>query len=207
MRTKRFVSFIAVALLSTVAVDSQAASISFDLSSGITVSGGQLSVTVYYDFTDRPIIAGGFNLLYDPSAVEFVSFSLATFSGVGSPQNSVSLPGFLDSPGNYLSVIIGTGDFFNGISTAGEVGTFVFNIIAFGENTVCGALMCLTPDPSVPFTLRDGPASEADITDEVFANGVTELPYSAIPVPAAIWFFASGLAFLVGVGRSRALAK
>jgi len=161
----------AVLLLCGMMFSASAASISFDMNTYTESPPNQVAVTIHFDFTDIAMLGGGFNVLYDSSVLEFVSYTqnAAVFSGVGAPQMAASPIGALDSPGNYLGSGLGSFDFFTGINIAGDIGTFVFTVLGAGGDGGCGVTLCLTPVPANPMFNLGG----ADITDSVFASGIT----------------------------------
>lgn len=193
-----FSKSIAGLVLVLIAAGAKAASLSFDMAGYSAQAGSQLSVTVSYDFTDIPSTGGGFNVLYDDSVLEFVSYTVAPGSGainVGDHATSASPAGMLDSPGNYLNAGIGTFEHALGIYTSGAIGTFVFNVLGAGGDGGCGATLCLTPVPTYPMYSL----GQQDITAAVFANGITEA--NVVPIPAALWLLLSGTAALALWGR------
>ena len=147
-------------------------SVSFDSSVYDGNFGEQISVTVNYDFTDISVLGGGFELYYDNTALEFVSYTRTDFDASElHPMNFASPIGELTAPGVYSGAGIGT-EFFLGIDDAGPVGVFVFNIIISDivSETPCGHILCLEPHlPSQPFITLSG----NDITLETFANGIS----------------------------------
>jgi hypothetical protein len=184
-----------------------AAKISFDSNDYLGVINNNINVDVLFDFTDNPAFGGGFNVLFDTSILEFVSYTQATFSGAGAPQTPASPIGALASPGNYLNAGVGSFEFFNGINTAGTVGSFIFKVI--GNTPLvgnCGAALCLTSvGNNQMFNLLG-----QNITNEVFSNGITAAnvsfantpppPNTPIPTPSTFALFGLGLA---GLGWSR----
>lgn len=156
----------AVLLMCGMMYSVNAGSISFDMDTYAETPGNQVNVTIHFDFTDQAMLGGGFNVIYDPSVLEFVSYTRNIGPEV---QDAASPIGSLQSPGNYLGAGVGTFDFFTGINTAGDIGTFVFNVLGAGGDGGCGATLCLTPVDTNPMTSLDG----QDVTVEVFSNGIT----------------------------------
>ena len=154
--------------------------ISFDSDTYIPDLSNQISVIVNFDFTADPAFGGGFNVIYDDTVLQFVSYTQAIFAGGGAPQLGNASPlGTLDSPGNYLNAGVGTFEFFTGINTAGEIGTMLFDVIGSGGDAGCGATLCLTPVVSNPMFNLGG----VNITSDVFANGIfaASVPFSGNP--------------------------
>ena len=84
----------------------------------------QVSVTLTYDFTDFAMFGGGLDIIYDPNSIEFVSYTQADPLPFDA-QAPASPVGELTTPGLYSGAGIGTFEFFNGINSAGDIGTFV----------------------------------------------------------------------------------
>ena len=87
------------------------------------------------------------------------------------------------------------------MSDAGQVGTFVFNVIS----TLTGdTVLSLSPDvPANPFTSLAG----QDVTADFFPGGVinSNVLINPVPLPAAAWLFGSAILGLVGAARRKQL--
>lgn len=173
-----FKTFVAI-LLSTIMLNANAASISFDANTYLADPPNQISVTVNFDFIDNPAFGGGFNVIYDASVLGFISYTQAVFAGPGAPQVGASPLGNLVSPGQYLGAGVGSFEFFNGINTAGPIGEFVFEVLGAGGNAGCGSTLCLTSVAGNPMFGLSG----QNITSEVFSNGVTAASIMALTAP------------------------
>ena len=160
----------------------------------------QVIVALVYDFTDFAMFGGGLDIAYDHNSIEFVSYTQAPLPA--DAQAAASPVGELTEPGLYSGVGIGTFDFFNGMTSAGEIGTFVFNILGPFDSGVmpCGLAMCLLPNAINPFISLAG----EDVTEELIANGSNSTGAVPIPVPAAVWLMLGGLTTLLGLRRTTA---
>ncbi len=196
-RSNRIAEFLMAALTFSCATDVLANNISFEQASYSGAAGTELSVTLTYDFTAYNMFGGGLNLIYDPTAIQFVSYTQAEYAGgfIG-PEPAASAVGELASPGNYLGMSLGTFDHAFGISDSGDIGTFVFVLLGNGVSTTpCGATMCLTPVAINPFVSLSG----QDVSDQIFSNGVSAANIQTVPLPASFWFLASALS--IGFAR------
>ncbi|MFK8031259.1 MAG: hypothetical protein AB8G18_13570 [Gammaproteobacteria bacterium] len=168
---------------------------SFGLNQSVyTANDGTVSVTLAYDFSDVAMFGGGVDIIYDTAALEFVSYTRADLS----PEIQLPMDGSLDEPGVYSGVGIFT-NFFNGISSAGDIGTFQFNFLG-GSNpasTPCGMTLCMQVAEFQSFITLAG----SDITEQVLANSITGATV-VVPVPAALWLMLGGLGTLAGLSRN-----
>ncbi len=185
-------------------LNASANSISFDSSSYIEENGGggapgSVFISVLYDFTDFPMFGGGFDIVFDPAAVQFSNYIQAPLPD--DAEAAASPVGMLN--GNvYQGAGIGTFDFFNGMSGAGTIGTFEFIVLSAPSSgskvTPCGFVICLVSNEVNPFVSLNGDL----VSDELLMNGITSVEnIYAMPVPAAVWFMLSGLGALAGFGR------
>lgn len=199
-----FSKFVAVVFVGLTAANANANSVGFDLPE-VTGEGPSLTlrVTVNYDFTEFAMFGGGLDIRYDTTALEFVAYIPAALSFDAQP--AASPVGELTSLGEYTGFGVGTFEFFNGMNSQGEIGTFVFNFVALNTGaTPCGSLICLTGNAINPFVSLAG----ADVTEQLLNNGLSTVDVEFLgpipfPVPAAVWFMLSGLATLWGFGRVR----
>jgi len=164
-----------------------AASVTFNPSTGATTVGGTVTLDVWMDFTDHPTLGGGFDILYDPAILSVDSWSYA-------PLGDAFLQGpadFLTTPGVVSAVAVG--DFF-GLSGPALVGTVSFTAIAAGMDTV---MMMDNLGPAGPFI------SAMDFFSVIPVNyGTASISVSTVPVPAAFWLFGTGLG-LAGLLRRK----
>lgn len=184
----------AITAVSAVMASASANSVGFTQSIYVA-SAPTIEVTVAYDFSDFAMFGGGLDLVYDSSALEFVSFTQAELAS--DAQAAASPVGLFAKPGLYQGFGVGTFEFFNGMTSAGDMGTFVFNLVSSPSlNTPCGELLCLVPNAINPFVSLDG----VEVSDLLLDNGISAAAIF-IPVPAAVWLMLSGLGALFGLAR------
>ena len=166
-----------------------AASISLDPISGTGPQGSQVTFNLIANFGSTATIGGATDMSWNPSVLTFQSFAFD--SGFGTPPRDA---GFdvkdLQSAGLYS---VGFGN-FGGIALATNttIGHVTFNLVG-------------NPGSSTDIALGDSQkwAGFYDATGapiSVSYTGATAA-VSAVPVPAAVWLFGSGLAGLFGVAR------
>ncbi len=174
-------------------ISTQANSVSFDQSVYLGQISGQIIVVVNYDFTTTPMFGGGMDLYYDTAILEFVSYEQTDYFALGlDPQSAASNVGSLNSPGFYERFTVAISDFFFGVTDAGPVGAFVFNLIGISPvgNTPCGQSLCLSSAILDPMVTLNGDG----ITDEVFGDpNNLQASVAVVPVPGAIWLLMSSL--------------
>lgn len=200
MTIKPFIKAIAALAVSGMMLSASANSIGFDAMEYDGTSG-QVSITLQYDFTDFAMFGGGVDIIYDANAIEFVSFERAPLPA--DAQAPASPDGSLTAPGEYTGVGIGTFEFFSGMTSAGDIGTFIFNVLGATDAgaTPCGMTLCITPNATNPLVSLAGQT----VSDELIMNGIGGATVTAapIPVPAAVWLMLSGLGALLGFGRKK----
>lgn len=186
----------AALLLSGMTLSASANSIGFD-QTDLFLDNGQVTVSVIYDFTEFPMFGGGLDLTYDTFNLEFVSFEQGPFAA--DVQAPASPEGALVAPGLYEGFGIGTFEFFNGINSAGTIGTFTFNVINVPRlaPTPCGQTLCLSENGINPFVNLAGES----VGSELLMTGTPGVPLVFLPVPAAVWLMLSGVGALIGFGR------
>ena len=196
--------FLATLLIGMMTISASANSVSLDSGVYTPNTSGHISVSVQYDFTVYSMFGGGLNLIYDASAIEFVSFTQDDFS------DSTAIPAFspngaLTEAGFYEGFGISAGKFFNGIINAGSMGVFIFTVIGSGDGLfdgcVNGATLCLTPNlPINPMVSLAG----QDVTEDIFSNVEGINASVLVPLPASLWFLLSGLFGLLSFRRQPA---
>lgn len=166
-----------------------ASTISLIPSSAEVIIPTQIIMDLQMDFSDDPTVGGGLDIFYNDSLVDFVSFvpNLA----LGDPDFS-RIP---DDDGLGMLEGLAFGD-FGGLSGPASVGTLTFDTLMPGTAVFT---MGETTDP-----LKGGGFISA-VTfsgqDPMFVGASVKI--SAVPVPAAVWLFGSGLLGLVSVARRR----
>ncbi len=192
------VQFVFLVVYVSFVTSANANSVGFDAAE-YQVVNNQLVVTVGYDFSSLAMFGGAVDLSYDPSVIEFVSFTQAELApDLFAPNSPV---GFLEAPGDYQKFGVGTNKSFMGATSSGAIGTFVFEFVGFSDlpDTSCGNILCLSVNSSFPFVALTG----EDISDEILANGISSAGISQVPVPAAGLLFLGGLGLVFGLDRTR----
>lgn len=175
-------------LLGTMAVGSQAASLSLVYTGASPVNDDDaiiaqvndiLTFDIVMDFTDEPTIGGGFDIVFDTSVFAFDSFV----------NNEIGEDGFGRDP-DVMSGLLESWAFggFAGLSGPDIVGSVSFVYLGgFGE-----IQLTATSGIGGPFVSLNQP----DMTIDVQYGSA-----AVVPLPAAAWFFLSGLGALFGVRR------
>jgi hypothetical protein len=102
------------------------------------------------------------------------------------------------SMGELNNLFVGTSSFFTGVTT----GDFLIATLHFEANDVVDSAVLITA-AGTPW----GIPLVSDQIDVTFENGTVNISgAAAVPVPAAVWLFGSGLLGLVGIARRRATA-
>ena len=155
-------------------------------------SAGEVFVTVNYDFTDLAMYGGSLDLIYDPNAIEFVSYTRAP--PAFDVQLAASPIGSLEAPGLYAGFGVGSGKFFAGTTSANAIGTFHFNVLGPTDTTAtpCGMTLCLQEDSFNPFVSLFGDQVGADL----LAAGISGAEVVVVPAPAGLWLLLSALGVL-----------
>lgn len=186
MIIKPFLKLASAAVLMGALGTANAASISLTPDSVDAAVGDTVSLDVIMDFSDVTTIGGGFDIVYDSSALSFVAWNP---NPVGDPSFA-RLPDISDG----LLSGIAVGEFNTGITGVQNLGTVQFEVLALGGE-VSGAD---TNSPAGPFV-------------DFSTFGVIPVEYNTavvgsavIPVPAAVWLMFGGLGALAGFGRKRA---
>lgn len=178
----------ALALMGLMA-SANAASISLVPTSSVdgVAPGDIVSFDVIMDFTDQSTIGGGFDIVFDETALMFVGLNNAQLGDPSFGRDPDVLPGLLESWA-FAN--------FNPLTGPDLVGSVQFQVLSgfVGVTTVATQA---TSGIGGPFV---------DGTDFVSLIDVqyNSVDVSAVPVPAAVWFMLSGLGALIGFGRKAA---
>jgi len=195
-------SCIAAALLGLVSVNSQAATISLSPTSSTNImTGDAVSFNIFVDAVDvGGILAGGLDLFYDIGILNYNSdFAFdpgfptdLAFSRLGD-DCATTLTANCSGPGEINGIAFGN---FGGLAASGPtlVGSLSFTGINLGTSSLAMA------DNDLPA----GAWFSTDGSPIVMTYDGSSVTVSAIPVPAAVWLFGSGLLGLIGVTRRRA---
>jgi hypothetical protein len=166
-----------------------AATLSLDPSSATVAVGDSFSVNVLGSlFPTDGVAGGGLVISYDSTLLSLGSYSLNDFPLDFSPGNDVA---------GALTLVLNAA--FTGAAPATGTGTFNFVTLNFTAIAgTPGTAVDLTVDVLNPFV---NAVTFAEIPVDTL-NGAT-VTVGAVPVPAAVWLFGSGLLGLVGVARRR----
>lgn len=199
MTIKPFIKAIAALAVSGMMLSASANSIGFD-SLEYDGTSGQVSITLQYDFTDFAMFGGGVDIVWDGGALAFANFERAPLAA--DAQAPASPDGAL-SGDSWVGIGVGTFEFFNGMTSAGDIATFTFDVLGPTDAgaTPCGLTLCITPNATNPMVSLAGQT----VTDDLIAagGGGANVAAAPIPVPAAVWFMLSGLGALLGFGRKK----
>ncbi len=198
LKNKMKQSALAVALI-VGSASTQAGTISLQTTSPVVTEGDLFELEILMDFTDGATIGGGFDLLFDSSLVSYVAGSYVVDPVLGSDpaftrDDSASADAAhridvgLDS---LIGLAFGN---FGGLTGPSRVGTlqFMANNTGFAD-----------------FGLIDTTNSTVGIFygsdfSEQYPNYIgAQIEIEAVPVPAAVWLFGSGLIGLAGIARRR----
>lgn len=180
-----------IAGLSWLATSAQAATLRLDPTSTSAIVGDLVTLSVVGEFGAAGTLGGGFDLFFDDSLLDFVSFEF--------DANLMDDPAFRRAPdvlaGELNGIAFGEFDGYTGDVLIGAV-TF----LAIGEGIV--DLMLAVNEGGPP----SNPGPFVDLQGFEILDVTTvgaQLDLQPIPVPAAAWLLASALAAL-GLGRARA---
>lgn len=194
-RCLKLLTFTAVLVLgSAVAVPhARAASVSLLPTSAVSGlnPGDLVTFDVFIDFSDvGGALGGGFDVTWDPAALGFVDLTSAGLGDPGLGRDPDVLDGLLES--------WAVADFFSGIFS-GLVGSLRFEVLPGMGLT---SFIALAPTGGI-----GGPwVSNVDfvtlLQPEYNAVELTRAP-AVIPLPPALWLFATSLAAIAGFLRKR----
>lgn len=205
MNFNKLTRLAAAAVLMSVVNSAQAVSLSIiDISSDPQVGiGSTIELQVLMDFSDDATFGGGFDIIFDPSLVSYVSGSYLTDSGLGSDADSTRDDNpLVTDPTKRVEILsdrlsgAAFGTFGNGLTGPSVVGTLSFIANAGGD-----AAFSLGASTSASI---GGFFSAVSFAEQFPVFTGTSVNISAVPVPAAAWLFGSGLIGMIGVARRRA---
>ena len=151
--------------------------------------GGSNYQYVYTVQNDGSLGAGTpiseFDLLFDPTLYDESSLTAASPASISGNWSEIFLASGIGIPAAY-DALANAG----GISVGSSLNGFAVNFTWLGSGT----------PGTQPFEIYD-PNSFA-----LLEQGTT-VPVAAVPIPAALWLFASGIAALLAVSRTRAGAR
>lgn len=186
---KHLVRLPSLILLLSAISGANAATISLLPTSASAIPSEMLAFDLSIDFTGDPTVGGGIDISFDTGLLSFQSFSTAS--------STLTLDAsFTRSPDPVSTGLEGLAfGSFSGLET-GIVGTLTFQALAEGNSALA---MAVTSDP-----LKGGDfisATSGEVQSVTFVE--TQVEISAVPLPAAVWLFGSGLIGLAGIARRR----
>ncbi len=177
----------------------QAGTISLQATSLVT-EGDLINLDIYMNFTDEATLGGGFDILFNSTLVSYISGSYVVDAGLNSD------PAFTrdDSAGADIYHRID-------IESDGLIGLAFGNFNPLTGPALVGSMQFRADNAGLAdFGARDttNPVvgnfyGEAlgDIQHPTYLGTTVEI--QAVPIPAAVWLFGSGLIGLLGVARRR----
>ncbi len=199
---KKLAGLAATAVLMSAISSAQAVSLTLMSSTPSVAVGDTIELQVLMDFSDDATVGGGFDIIFDPGLVSYVPGSYLTDIALGSDPDFTrdDNPAITD-PTKQVDVLLDRlagaafGN-FGGLSGPAVVGSLSFIANAGGD-----AVFSLGASTSASV---GGFFSGASFSEQFPVFTGTTVSVSAVPVPAAVWLFGSGLVGLVGVARRRA---
>ena len=163
---------------------------------------------VGYDSSITDIYFDDSTNILDESSVIIMTSDGVSFSEPARPAQPPGIPSFTSSYSADSDSPVPS----NGVDSSGEWVSFTFSLnTGYFIDDVMNALACGYPDCTEPGDLKvalhvqsEDFGSAYDKSDSfLLIPSDPRLPPNAIPVPAAVWLFASGLIAMVGVARRR----
>lgn len=171
-----------------------AAEISLTPSKVIANIGDTITVDVIADFTDNATLGGGINFTYDPSKIQYDSFTFRSGASNTLGIEPMVSDVWTSSNGALESIAFGAADFMAGINDAGAVGTITFQAIAGGD-TILDISASEDPFKGGSFL------AAADFSQQTVSFLDAEIAIlGEVPLPAAVWLMLGGL---TGLGLFR----
>lgn len=181
----------AIIVSSLVALPALAATVSLVPSTDFVSEGGQFTVDLVMDASD---VAGNHPGIFRGKVL--VDFDGLLIDYVGFEYNS---------PATEVDAAIVTADSvqlgFNNSNDVAIIGTFTFDVLAPAGSTISLGL-----DDAIPLlgTFFNTDPADPVVKFEPYFNGAE---VSVVPIPAAVWLFASGLAMLGFTRRKKLFAS
>lgn len=174
---------------------SNAATVTFSDPSVTAGLNDTITIDLLMDFTDDATLGGGTDIFFNDAVLSFLSFDFSSTTLVLDSAFS-RLPDADVLPGKLEGMAFGN---FGGLSGPGVIGTLTFQAIAVGDSALT---MAVTTE-----ALKGGDfISDITFGPQVVNFGSANVSVSAVPVPAAVWLFVSGLIGLAGVVTKRRTA-
>jgi hypothetical protein len=221
----KFIQFVGVVSM-LAAAGATASTVSVNPAALTVAPGDAFAVTVVADFSDVPagFTDGTFALAWDPTILTLTAHGVATELNNAFAQFATDHPGFVkfpaetnvvEAPGSLEFLFTNCGlDFIGGGTACNSViGDPTVDIYDLTFEVAPGAVDGTTgADLEAGFVLlgAEWRSSSADgTTSSILPTSYVDatITISAVPVPPAVWLFASGLLGLVGVARRRSQAS
>jgi hypothetical protein len=163
---------------------------------------------VGYDSSITDIYFDDSTNVLDESSVIIMTSDGVSFSEPATPGHPPGIPSFTSSYSADSDSPVSS----NGVDDSGEWVSFTFSLnTGYFIDDVLNALACGYPDCTEPGDLKvalhvqsEDFGSAYDKSDSfLLIPSDPRLPPNAVPIPAAVWLFGSGLIAMVGVARRR----
>ena len=201
---KKLLNTCAATLLGMASVSSQASSIDMIATGSTLINvGDTVTFEIWADFSDvGGTIGGGLDMFYDSAVLSYnndfafdPSFPTdPLMTSLGDDCATAATLG-CTGPGEIDGIAVGTFSFF-GLAASGP--TLVGSLSFTGAFAGFAALTMADNDPLFGSWFDN---STFGLTFPVYNDALVEV--SAVPVPAAVWLFGSGLIGLAGVARRK----
>ncbi len=207
MTVKSLLTGVVTALIGSVSVNTQAASIWLEPATQDSTVGGVAVLSLWADGEGIAFLAGGLDVFYDETIISYnddFTFDAAFLTDPdfsrpgtsGDPDNCTTDPSALgcSGPGEINGIAFG---YFTGTAdTRTLVGTLSFTGLSMSTSLLTMANNDL---PAGDWFDIDGNPMQV-----VYGNAQIGIP--DIPIPAAVWLFGSGLLTLLGLARKHTVA-
>ncbi len=168
-------------------------SLGVDSDTFLAVEGATYNIEIWMDFTDDRTLGGGYDVVFDEAAFDFVSWESA---GLGDPDFS-RIPDVFD--GLLESATVGD---FNGLSGPDLIATATFVLV---DVSVLSAFGSMTTSATSGIGGPWQSAVDFICCQEVDFFGVDFV--TPVPLPAAAWLLLGGLGWLGGLRFARSCAS